>query len=54
VALPFGGVAEKALHGVLLRVIRGEDEGLAAGEFEEFAVAQRVGDTNAGLTRLAG
>ncbi len=54
-ALPFGGeLAEEALHCVLVRVIGGEGEGFAAGEFEEFAVAQGVGDVEAEVAGLAG
>src|SRR5258708_20686093 len=54
-ALPFGGeLAEEALHGILLGGIGGEGEGFAAGEFEEFAVAQRVGDVEAEVAGLAG
>ena len=53
-ALPLGGeLAEKALHGVLLRVIGGEGEGFAAGEFEELAVAQGIGDVEAEVAGLA-
>src|SRR5258708_23936931 len=54
-ALAFvGELAQEALHGVLLRGIGGEGEGFAAGEFEEFAVAQRVGDVEAEVAGLAG
>ena len=54
-ALPFGGeLAEEALHGVLLRGIGSEGEGFAAGEFEEFAVAQGIGDVEAEVAGLAG
>ena len=54
-ALPFGGeLAEEALHGVLLGGIGGEGEGFAAGEFEEFAVAQGIGDVEAEVAGLAG
>src|SRR6266702_6045150 len=54
-ALPFGReLAEEALHGVLLRGIGSEGEGFAAGEFEEFAVAQRVGNVEAEVAGLAG
>ena len=54
-ALPFGGeLAEEALHGVVLGGIGGEGEGFAAGEFEEFAIAQGVGDVEAEVAGLAG
>ena len=54
-ALPFGGeLAEEALHGVLLGGIGGQGEGFAAGEFEEFLIAQRVGDVEAEVAGLAG
>src|SRR5229473_8261563 len=54
-ALPFGGeLAEEALHGVLLRVVGGQSEGFAAGEFEEFAVAQGIGNVEAEVAGLAG
>jgi len=54
-ALPFGGeLAEEALHGVLLGGVGGEGEGFAAGEFEEFFVAQGVGDVEAEVARLVG
>ncbi len=54
-ALPFGGeLAEEALHGVLLGRVGGEGEGVAAGEFEEFFIAQGVGDVKAEVAGLAG
>ena len=54
-ALPFGGeLAEEALHGVLLGGIGGEGEGFAAGEFEEFLIAEGIGDVEAEVTGLAG
>src|SRR6266404_4803240 len=54
-ALPFGGeLEEEALHGVVLGGVGGEGEGFAAGELEEFFVAQRVGDVKAEVPGLAG
>src|SRR5438132_11652057 len=54
-ALPFGGEqAQEALHGVLLGGVGGKGEGFAAGEFEEFFVAQRVGNVEAEVAGLAG
>ena len=54
-ALPFGGeLAEEALHGVLLGGIGGQGEGFAAGKFEEFAVAEGIGDVEAEVAGLAG
>ncbi len=54
-ALPFGGeLAEEALHGVVLGVIGGEGEGFAVGWFEKCAIAQGIGDANAGSMQLAG
>ena len=54
-ALPFRGeLAEETLHGVVLRGIGGEGKGFAAGEFEEFAIAQGIGDVEAKVAGLAG
>src|SRR5256885_13174991 len=51
-SLPFGGEqAQEALHGVLLGGVGGKGEGFAAGEFEEFFVAQRVGNVEAEVDR---
>jgi hypothetical protein len=47
-------LAEEALHDVLLRGIGSEGEGFAAGEFEEFFVAQGVSDVEAQVAGLAG
>ena len=53
--MPFGGeLAEETLHGVPLGGIGGQGEGFAAGEFEELAVTQRVGDVEAEIAGLAG
>ena len=53
-ALPFGGeLAKETLHAVLLLVIGGEGEGFAAGEFEEFFIAQWVGYVEAQIAGLA-
>jgi hypothetical protein len=54
-ALPFGGeLAEEVLHGFVLGGIGAEGESFAAGEFEEFFIAQRVGDVEAQIAGLAG
>ena len=46
-------MAEEALHGFALGGIGGEGEGLAAGKFEEFFIAQGVGDVEAEVAGLA-
>ena len=54
-ALPFGGEhAQEALQRLLLAGIVGQDEGFAAGQFEEFAIALGIGDVEAEVTGLAG
>src|SRR5467141_2604060 len=54
-ALPFGGEELlEALQGGGLRRIVGDGEGFEAGEFQEFAVAQRIGDVEAESARLTG
>src|SRR5437899_6895030 len=54
-ALPLGGeLAEEALQGVRRGGIGSEGECFLAGQFEEFFIAQRVGDVETEIAGLAG
>ena len=54
-ALPLRGKqAKDALQRIFLRGIAGNGEGFFAGEFEEFAIAQRIGNVEAEFAGLAG